>query len=50
MYDVYGKLIYSSTKHESTVSIDFTSFAKGVYVVEIENNNKVVVRRKVVKE
>lgn len=50
VYDIYGKLIYSSTKNESTMSIDFTNFAKGVYVVELQNHNKEVVRRKVVKE
>ena len=50
VYNIYGKLIYSSTKNESTVSIDFTEFSKGVYVVELQNNNKEIVRRKVVKE
>ncbi len=50
VYDVYGKLIYSSTKNEPTISIDFTEFSKGVYVVELQNNNKEVIRRKVVKE
>ncbi len=50
VYDIYGKLIYNSTKSESTMSIDFTDFSKGVYVVELQNNNKEVVRRKVLKE
>jgi hypothetical protein len=50
VYDIYGRLIYSSTKNESIVSIDFKSFTKGVYVVQLQNNNKEVVRRKVVKE
>lgn len=50
VYTIYGKLIYNSTNHESTVSIDFTEFAKGVYVVELQNHNKEVIRRKVVKE
>jgi len=50
VYDVFGKLIYSSSKNVSTINIDFTDFTKGVYVVELQNIHKEVVRRKVVKE
>ena len=49
-YDIYSALIYNSSNPESTMSIDFTNYSKGVYIVEIENNNKEVNRRKVVKE
>ena len=50
MYDIYGKLIYSSIKQESTISIDFTALTKGVYIVELENKNQTITRKKVVKE
>ena len=50
VYDIYGKLIYSSIKNEMNISIDFSNFSKGVYVVEMENTYKEVSRRKIVKE
>ena len=50
MYDIYGKLIYNSIKQESTISIDFTALTKGVYIVELENKNQTITRKKVVKE
>lgn len=50
IYEIYGKLIYSSTKKEPMITIDFTNFSKGVYVVELQNLNKEVLRRKIVKE
>ncbi|MES2516113.1 MAG: serine hydrolase [Bacteroidota bacterium] len=50
VFDVYGKLLYSSLKNESTINIDFTDFSKGVYIVELQNNHNEITRRKVVKE
>lgn len=50
VYDIYGKLIYNYCNPALAISIDFTDFAKGVYVIELEHNNKEVDRRKVVKD
>ncbi|MES2762815.1 MAG: serine hydrolase [Bacteroidota bacterium] len=50
VYDVYGKLIYHSVKNEQVITIDISGYPKGIYMIEIENNNKEVARKKVVKD
>ncbi len=49
VYDIYGKTVYNSVKQETTVSIDFTGFEKGIYIVEIFNKNLSVSRKKIIK-
>ena len=52
VYDVYGKLI--ETTHalspQSTVQIDLSNYATGIYIVKYVNGGKVVAVKKVVKE
>ena len=50
VYDLYGKLISNYLKHESSIDIDFTDFAKGIFIVEMETKAKEIIRKKVVKE
>jgi CubicO group peptidase (beta-lactamase class C family) len=48
--DVYGKIIYSSSKNETVISINFSGFAKGIYIVEMKDVHKEIARKKVIKE
>ena len=49
--DVLGNLIYEnhSATQTQSISLDFSTLSKGLYFVEIENNNKTCVRYKIMK-
>jgi hypothetical protein len=47
---MYGKLLFSfSTGNEATLHISLSGIARGIYLLEIENNNKQTGRRKLIK-
>ena len=52
IYDVLGNTLFtnSNLKDEVKINIDFSSFSKGVYVLEIENKNHSISRKKIIKE
>jgi CubicO group peptidase (beta-lactamase class C family) len=52
IYDVLGNTLFTNSKllDEANINIDFSSFSKGVYVLEIENKNHSVSRKKIIKE
>ena len=50
VYDVFGKLMDYCKQQTKTISIDFSKFEKGVYVIELHNKTMEVMRRKVLKE
>lgn len=50
VYDVFGKIVYVSTKFESKINIDFSYFVSGTYLVELHDEGKQVIRKLVIKE
>ncbi len=52
IYDVLGNTLFTNSKlqDEVKINIDFSSFSKGVYVLEIENKNHSVLRKKIIKD
>ena len=52
IYDVLGNTLFTNSKlqDEANIKIDFSSFSKGVYVLEIENKNHSVLRNKIIKD
>jgi CubicO group peptidase (beta-lactamase class C family) len=50
IYDAYGKRVYKSSKNEPMISVNFSDFVKGVYIVEMTSTGKDVLRKKVVRE
>jgi len=51
IYDILGNIIYKDEQINkvSSVHIDFSSFTKALYFIEIENNSKTIVRYKIMK-
>ena len=51
VYDVYGRLLRTvETCHGASLQIDLSSYATGVYLIQLVNNGNVMAVRKVVKE
>jgi archaellum component FlaF (FlaF/FlaG flagellin family) len=52
IYDVLGNTLFTNSKlqYEAKINIDFSSFSKGVYVLEIENKKHSVLRKKIIKD
>lgn len=50
LYDYSGKLIMSSNMTNTNQEIDLSSFAKGVYLLNIVDGDKIIVTQKIVKE
>ena len=52
IYNVCGGVVYTSgnMNENSRISIDISSFAKGIYTIELENRNHELVRKKIVKD
>ena len=52
IYDVLGNTLFTNSKlqDEANIKIDFSSFSKGVYILEIENKNHSVSRKKIIKD
>lgn len=52
IYDVLGNTLFTNSKLQdgAKINIDFSSFSKGVYVLEIESKNHSVSRNKIIKE
>ena len=49
IYDLLGQMVYNSKLNSSTASIDLSSFAKGIYFVEVQNDGGIL-RKKFIKE
>jgi CubicO group peptidase (beta-lactamase class C family) len=49
--DVLGNVIYENypATEAQSIRLDFSSFSKALYFVEIENNNKIIIRYKIMK-
>lgn len=52
IYDALGNTLFTNSKlqEEANINIDLSSFSKGIYVIEIENKNHSVLRKKIIKE
>jgi len=52
IYDVLGNTLFTNSKlqDEANINLDFSSFSKGVYVLEIENKKHSVLRKKIIKD
>jgi CubicO group peptidase (beta-lactamase class C family) len=52
IYDVLGNTLFTNSKlqDEANIKIDFSLFSKGVYVLEIENKNHLISRKKIIKD
>ncbi len=52
IYDVLGNTLYTNSilQDDVKINIDFSSFTKGVYVLEIENKNHSITRKKIIKD
>ncbi len=50
--NILGEIVFQSaiTNKQSTINIDISSLAKGMYVIELTKNDTQVVRRKIIKE
>jgi len=49
VYDLSGKLVQNGSINSADVSLDFSSLTKGIYIVEVKTNNKVITK-KIIKE
>jgi CubicO group peptidase (beta-lactamase class C family) len=49
--DVLGNVIYENypTTEAQSIRLDFSSFSKALYFLEVENNNKIIIRYKITK-
>jgi len=45
IYDIHGRRIMSSTHSNVTIQIDVSDFNKGLYLVKIQNNETVTIKR-----
>ena len=50
LYDVYGKFLLATKMTDSYTEIDMSSYANGIYLVKIFNEDKIISTRKVVKQ
>jgi len=52
IYDVLGNTLFTNSKlqDEANINLDFSSFSKGVYVLEIKNKKHSVLRKKIIKD
>ena len=52
IYDVLGNTLFTNSilQDDEKLNIDFTSFSKGIYVLEIENKNHSISRKKIIKD
>jgi CubicO group peptidase (beta-lactamase class C family) len=49
VYDMYGKIIVSSSVNEAGLRLDLSGIAKGIYFIEIENNARRLSRHKLIR-
>ena len=49
VFSIDGKVVYTETVNQEETMIDVTSFAKGSYIVRMVSNDKMFIRRIVVK-
>lgn len=49
IYDLSGKLVQSGSVNSDDISLDFSSLAKGIYIVEVKTE-KEIITKKVIKE
>lgn len=45
VYDMYGNIIIEKTNSNNQVEFDLTNQAKGVYIIRIETNNTVIIKK-----
>lgn len=50
VYDIYGKRIKTQNVTENKITIDFTDFASGVYIVYILENNATIAQYKIIRK
>ncbi len=48
--NVLGECVFQSTINNRQSTIDMSTFAKGIYFVRIEDENRNVANRKIIKE
>ena len=50
IYDVYGKLLESSTVTTNTTTVDLTNYASGVYMIQILDQNTTLSQQKIIRK